>query len=206
MDCPLCFSGKNSLFWKKFHLCDNCQGIFLDLKYYVAPEKEKERYEGHNNDVEDIRYQRFVSPITRYVQNNYTPHHHGLDFGSGTGPVISKILTDSGYRIDQYDPFFNDQSHVLDRCYDYIVSCEVIEHFHHPYEEFKRLKNMLHPGAELICMTHLYSPDIYFPHWYYKNDPTHVFIYQYATIQWIAENFNFRDFMIDNRLIVFKGP
>lgn len=182
-----------------------CHGIFLDQNHYVSSEAEKERYEGHNNDVNNVGYQRFVSPITQYVQQNYSPRHHGLDFGSGTGPVISKILIDKGYHIVQYDPFFHDEIQVLDRRYDYIVCCEVMEHFHDPHAEFSRLNNMLYSGAELICMTHLYNPDIYFPNWYYKNDPTHVFIYQYKTIQWIAEDLNFCDFMVDDRLIVFKA-
>jgi len=29
----------------------------------LSKDKEKERYEEHNNDVEDLRYQQFVAPI-----------------------------------------------------------------------------------------------------------------------------------------------
>ena len=31
-------------------------------------------------------------PITTYVLENFLPAHKGLDFGSGTGPVISSML------------------------------------------------------------------------------------------------------------------
>jgi hypothetical protein len=79
----------------------------------------------------------------------------------------------------------------------------VIEHFYHPEKEFRLLKNLLQPNGRLYCMTHIYNPKIDFENWYYKNDPTHVFIYQEATLIWIKNNFNFASVTIDNRLISF---
>ena len=35
----------------------------LDPLDYLSQEEEKERYKNHNNDVNDPRYQKFVSPI-----------------------------------------------------------------------------------------------------------------------------------------------
>ncbi len=52
-------------------------------------------------------------------------------------------------------------------------------------------------------MTHLYDENIDFEKWYYKNDPTHVFIYQEKTIEYIAKEFGFSSFCIENRLITF---
>lgn len=171
---------------------------------YNYPDKtdEKARYETHNNDVNDLAYQKFVSPISNYVLKHFSPTDSGLDFGSGTGPVISKVLKDNGYDIKQYDPFFANFPELLTQKYDYIVCCEVMEHFHNPDKEFFQLRAMLNPNGALICMTHLYDDTIEFKNWYYKNDPTHVFIYQKPTIAYIAKRFNFTSYKIDSRLIV----
>ncbi len=204
MECPLCKSESRYFHQEEFVLCTNCRAIFRNQDYYVDYETEKERYEEHYNDVNDRRYQKFVSPITRHVTDIYSTGHLGLDYGSGTGPVISKMLRDKGYVIKQYDPIFADDKRVLGNQYDYIVCCEVIEHFHRPYIEFERLYNMLKLNGELICMTHLYRPEVDFKNWYYKNDVTHVFIYQPETIRYVAEKFGFFSYKIFNRLIVFK--
>jgi len=67
---------------------------------------EKECYQTHNNDILDKRYQQFVSPITSHIYNHFSPEDRGLDFGAGTGPVISYLLRQKEYQIKQYDPFF----------------------------------------------------------------------------------------------------
>lgn len=166
---------------------------------------EIEVYKTHNNDVNDIRYQEFVSPISNYVLNNFMPHHEGLDFGSGTGPVISKILQDNLFRIEQFDPFFSNKPELLERTYDYIVSCEVMEHFHSPDKEFALLNKMLQPNGALVCMTLLYDDEVEFQNWFYKKDPTHVFFYRKETIKYIAEKYQFNRYSISGRLIVFNN-
>jgi hypothetical protein len=60
---------------------------------------------------------------------------------------------------------------------------------------------MLLPEGKIYCMTDLYNPSIEFNNWYYKNDITHVFIYQEKTIHYITERFQFSDLKIDGRLI-----
>jgi len=126
----------------------------------------------------------------------------GLDFGSGTGPVISKLLSDWGYEINQFDPFFDNNLEALKPTYDYVACCEVIEHFHAPAGEFRLLHSLLKPGGRLYCMTHLYSESITFDNWYYMRDPTHAFIYQAETLTWIKENVPFSELEIEGRLIV----
>lgn len=205
MDCPLCKQKGKPFYGDEFFECGCCSGIYKDKKYYVDEAAEKRRYEEHNNDVNDIRYQNFVSPITSYVFGNFGPHHCGLDFGSGTQPVISKILQDEGYNIRQFDPFFANEAALLKGAYDYIVSCEVMEHFHDPAAEFGLLRGLLKPGGALVCMTHLYDEDVDFNGWYYKNDCTHVFIYRRETISYIADHYGFTNIKIDNRLIALES-
>lgn len=205
-NCPLCNS-KSEVFYNSpkqlFYKCDNCFGIFLSRNLLPTNETEIERYQYHNNDVNDLGYQKFVSPIVNSVKQHFNANHIGLDFGAGTGPVLSKMLQKTSYQIKQYDPFFHNYPELLNEKYDYIASCEVIEHFHHPYKEFELLKKLLLPNGMLFCMTDIYNPTIDFANWYYKNDPTHVFIYQKETLEWIETTFNFSDLTIEKRLIVF---
>ncbi len=205
MNCPLC-NHTGSYFYKtEFYKCPQCFGIYRNNINYISEAEEKAHYECHNNDVNDVNYQKFVYPIIDYVVNNFSNHQKGLDFGCGTGSVVIKLLRDKHYTITGYDPFFMPDVTVLNGCYDYIVSSEVIEHFHRPYKEFENLKSMLLPKGSLVCMTHLYHSNINFENWYYKNDPTHVFIYQAKTVEWIAKTFRFKRCEIHERLIVFKS-
>ena len=203
--CPLCRHIGTPFHLREFYCCDRCNGIFRSRAFYLSPAEEKKRYETHNNDVHDPRYQQFVSPITNAVLTWYAPRSTGLDFGAGTGPVITKVLRDHGYDIREYDPFFCNKSQLLAETYDYIVCCEVLEHFREPAQEFRLLRGLLKKNGRLLCMTLLYDHDIDFGAWYYKNDPTHLFFYQQATLNWIQAEFGFTSVQLDGRLICFQA-
>jgi len=204
--CPLC-SGAKHVYYREgkrtYYQCKECGSISLDESCHLSPKAEKERYLEHNNDVDDDRYQNFVKPITSAILSDFKSHHKGLDYGAGTGPVITKILADCSYNIKTYDPYFHNYPDYLKEKYDYIVCCEVMEHFNNPYIEFKRLKNLLHENGKLYCKTELFKEDTDFKNWYYKNDPTHVFFYTEKSINWIKETFAFNDIIIKDRLIIF---
>lgn len=165
---------------------------------------EKSRYLQHLNDVDDTRFQDFVSPITDRVLEGFNSAHKGLDFGAGHAPVISHMLQQHGFCIESYDPLFFDVPELLQQSYDYICSCEVIEHFHHPAESFALLTRLLKPKGKLFCMTELYHEGIDFHRWNYKNDPTHVFMYHKNTISYIADKYGFTLPEINNRLVAFS--
>jgi SAM-dependent methyltransferase len=209
MNCILCTSTLTEPIHSekehRFYECQNCGSFLRSTDTFPNDEIEKERYETHHNDVNDIRYQKFVSPITQAVQEYFLPQNTiGLDFGAGTGPVITKVLNDKGYNLNLYDPFFYPDKSVLNLQYDYIVSCEVIEHFHNPLKEFQLLKKLLKPKGKLYCMTDIYRKEIDFATWYYKNDPTHVIFYTEKSLQWIQKEIGFDKLMIDRRLIIFS--
>jgi SAM-dependent methyltransferase len=206
--CPLCSSESTIFFQRKerlYHQCSNCSGIFVDKALLPEPTKEKQRYKEHNNDVENEGYQKFVSPITSAILKSFSENHIGLDFGAGTGPVIAKILNDNNYNIKLYDPFFHNIPELLNEKYNYIACCEVMEHFHNPFKEFKLLKRLLKPNGKLFCLTHIYHVGIPFANWYYKNDPTHVFIYQKETLAWIKKEFGFSKMEIEGNFIWFTS-
>ena len=208
LNCPLCNSTA-TLFCEKpkhlFYKCTNCDGIFRPKDTFLTAEEEKEHYEKHNNDVFDERYQNFVSPIVNAVLHDFPPNAKGLDFGSGTGPVIAKMLTDKGYQVQNYDLFFANEPLLLKEKYDYVSCCEVMEHFHQPYKEFELLKSLLLPKGKLYCKTEVFNNQKPFENWYYKDDFTHVFIYQLKTLEWIQKNLRFSKVSVYDKLIVFEN-
>lgn len=207
MNCNLC-GAETKAFWedkqRKFVCCTNCEAIQLLPEFYVPEDAEKERYLTHNNDVEDPRYQQFVSPITSQVLEDFSEENTGLDYGCGTGPVAAAELEKKGYTVALYDPYFHPDKKVLKNFYDFIICCEVMEHFYEPAREFRRLSERINPGGKLYCKTSLYSEEIDFENWYYKNDPTHVFFYTEKSLIWIKDNLGFSKVEIEPQLIVFS--
>jgi|SRR6056297_2365114 len=206
MNCNLC-KGRSNFFYEikdiKYYKCSRCNSIFMDPENYLTYEEERKRYKEHNNDVEDVRYQNFVSDIVGKVMKDWNYKYTlGLDFGAGTGPVITKLLKDAGYDVDMYDPFFLDKEKHLNKKYDYIVACEVVEHFHNPLKEFELLYSLLKEGGRIYCKTEMYFDSIDFKRWYYKNDPTHVFFYHEKAFKWMVKNIGYKDYKVDNRVII----
>lgn len=210
--CPLCTDkafhfcsiGKRN---RHYFRCPNCCAVFLHPKKYVDENAEQERYESHNNDVEDPRYQKFVSPITDAVQAQFPKTASGLDYGCGTGPVASVVLEREGFqKVALYDPYFQPHKEHLNKTYDYIICCEVMEHFFKPKFEFERLRKLLKANGKLFCKTTILKEDISvenFTDWWYNNDPTHVFFYTENTLKYIAKHFGFQKVKIDPKLITF---
>ncbi len=204
MICTLCSSVLSNKKDAYYYDCDLCKAIVKDEKYYLTADEEKAEYELHNNDVNDIRYQNFTMPITSYVMEQFLPAQKGLDFGSGTGPVISSMLLKKGYDIVQYDPFFAPNKNTLNNKYDYIVSCEVFEHFYKPKVEIDKLNALLKNNGMLLIMTWLYNDQIDFNKWNYRNDATHVFIYRKETIEYIANKNKLEIAVLTDRFIALK--
>ena len=128
----------------------------------------------------------------------------GLDYGCGKGPVITHQLKAKGFLIDLYDPYFYPDTSYLHKTYDYIFSCEVFEHFYHPFDEITKLRKLLNPGGLLIIKTHLFNNQTDFKNWYYRKDQTHVFIYTFKTFEYIAEHFGFDIVRLSEKLVVLR--
>jgi len=207
MNCALCGS-KTIVFSivhkRAYYHCTHCDGISMDPTHFLSEEDEKTRYEIHNNDVTDAGYQKFVSPIVNTILRDYNKSQTGLDFGSGSGPVITTMLRKQGYHITTYDPYFDPNPEALQQQYDYIACCEVIEHFYAPNKEFALLHSLLREKGSLYCKTYLYNATIDFNSWWYKNDPTHVFFYTKKTLHWIKDQYHFNELIISRELIIFR--
>ena len=204
MHCTLCENPLENKVDDFYFHCNVCDAFVKDCQFYVNSQQEKKRYEAHNNDVNDGGYQKFTSPITHFIVENYKPNQVGLDFGCGTGPVISEQLKKKEYQIKLYDPFFYPDKSYLDGQYDYIFSCEVFEHFHHPKTEIEHLLHILKPKGRLLIMTHLHDGVSDFLHWYYRKDPTHVFLYSTNTFAYIASKYQLSLQFQNNRFIILQ--
>ncbi len=204
MNCTLCHTALTQKMDAFFFSCHNCSALIKVEDYYLTAEAEKATYQTHNNDINDIRYQNFVSPVTNYVINNFSEDSIGLDFGCGAAPVVTKILTDKGFNIKKYDPFFFANNDYLNYHYDYIVCCEVVEHFYYPAKEIEKLIGLLNTDGELIIHTMLYHDEIVFNNWHYRRDDTHVIIYTRETMEFIARRYRLTITQMNQRLIVLK--
>jgi SAM-dependent methyltransferase len=205
--CILCLS-ESSVFAlyreTEYYRCLNCLAVFMDPALHPSAEMERERYEKHNNDINDPGYRAFVRPLVNKVIAGFSRDSRGLDFGAGAGPVAASILRENGYGIELYDPFFYNDTAILTGKYDYIICIEVIEHFHDPIKEFRLMRSLLDTRGSLICMTHLYTDDIDFKGWRYKDDETHVIFYHPKSLEWINSTFHFTGFNVNDRIIHFK--
>lgn len=201
--CTLCHGSDFDFIDETYLACKTCGGLLRHPKHWLSATDEKAFYLTHENDVHDEGYRRFVRPITDYIRAHFTPAHSGLDFGSGTGPVITQVLREQGYQIVTFDPFFDLQPDRLDASYHYIACCEVMEHFHDPHAELLALRERLEEGGQLVCMTYLYHEGIDFATWRYRRDPTHTFIYTQKSMEWIQRNLGFRSLEVDGRRVVF---
>jgi len=67
------------------------------------------------------------------------------------------------------------------------------------------LQSLLLPNGKLYCKTEVYTNQKPFENWYYKDDFTHVFIYQPKTLEWIQKNLRFSKVSVYDKLIVFEN-
>ncbi|MFD0701821.1 class I SAM-dependent methyltransferase [Myroides pelagicus] len=204
MTCTLCNQALRDLHTDRYYHCDYCGAYNMDSQYRFTEDKEKAHYQCHNNDINDIGYQQFTAPVTNAILAHCTSDMLGLDYGCGKGPVITNQLQNEGYHVDLYDPYFYPDTSYLTKQYDYIFSCEVFEHFYNPADELTKLTNLLKPGGLLVIKTHLFVDQTPFEQWYYIKDETHVFIYTFQTIQYIAKQFSYTIEKLEERLVILR--
>lgn len=199
--CPLCQSDLIANFSEspKYQQCQRCQFLFMRPEFLLSSELEKLRYQQHENHVEDVGYQNFVTPLCDLILKSVKPHLSGLDYGCGPGPVVTYLLSKQGYKIDLYDPFFKPNDEVFKLKYDFIFACEVVEHFYHPFLEFQTLIDLLKPQANLFIQTQFYHSGLNFKSWSYKNDPTHVGFFSEPCWEWLAQFFSLQIKYMDRK-------
>ena len=207
--CPLCASSNPSPLHRErdrvFFLCPVCDLAFNDPATLPAPDEEKSRYLTHENTLEDEGYRKFLSAMHDAIVPYLDKADRGLDYGSGTAPMLAKMLGESGFACRCYDPFFHVDESALSETYDFIVTTETAEHFHHPGKEFATLKRLLRPGGHVGVMTQMLESWEDFPNWYYHRDPTHVAFYRRQTFEWLAARFGWQADFPRRHVVIFRG-
>lgn len=190
LTCPLCGASASSplgrVHGRDFHDCANCGLAFVDPRQRPALADERARYETHRNDPDDEGYRAFLARAANPLLERVPAGAEGLDYGSGPGPTLSRMLSEAGRPTRDYDPFFAPDESALRRTYDFVVCTETAEHFFEPAHEFDRLDEVLRPGGWLAVMTTMRDDRRSFADWWYVRDPTHVSFYRWRTMEWIA--------------------
>jgi len=190
MRCPLCANAHTYFYHqdtrRRYQQCYRCHLVFVPPGDRLPAAAEKAHYDRHENDPDDPRYRRFLTRLFAPVCERLAPPAKGLDFGSGPGPTLSLMFTETGYEMVIYDPFYAQDTQALNTTYDFITASEVAEHLYAPGEVLTRLLRLLKPGGWLGLMTKLVKDQHAFSRWHYKLDPTHVCFFSRDTFHWWA--------------------
>lgn len=178
----------------------------MDPGCWLDPAAEKQVYDLHDNDPSDPGYRRFLSKLTEPLSRCLQPGSRGLEFGCGPGPALAVMLSEQGFVVSLYDPYYYPESTVLERCYDFVTCTEVVEHLHDPWSTFAQLDQLLTPGGWLGVMTCFQTDDARFANWHYRRDPTHVVFYRASTLAHIARRFGWHlEFPVKD-VALFRKP
>jgi hypothetical protein len=206
--CPLCATSNPApiapLHGRLYHDCTACGLVFMDAAHHPGPAAERAHYDTHENDAADPGYRRFLDRLAKPLAGLLAPGAEGLDYGCGPAPALAAMLTEYGFRVSAYDPFFAPDPVPLQRRYDFVTCTEAAEHFHRPAREFARLDSLLRFGGRLGLMTELLRPDTVLGRWRYARDPTHVCFYRERTLRWLATRFGWEVEYWEGDVVVFR--
>ncbi|MCJ8277211.1 MAG: class I SAM-dependent methyltransferase [Bdellovibrionales bacterium] len=189
--------------WTYYH-CPDCDLVFRDPETYLAHDEEKARYETHNNSIENEGYVRFLSPVVENLIPYLKEGSEGLDYGSGPGPILDILFSRKGFKVSNFDPYFNNDEEVVSRTYDFVTCTEVIEHLYKPYEVLKKMDHCLKEEGYLLLMTDPQPGKDKFLNWGYRMDNTHVCFYSKKTMEWISQNLNYELISSEGKISVFR--
>ncbi len=192
--CKICGSKTRKFYDKQFDTdyfyCLECEFIFRDRAKIVSAEREKQKYDEHNNSYENEGY---VNMFRDFLDSAVVPFilkgRDGLDFGSGPEPVLSQVLTrEYNYNMKIYDLYYYKDDSYKNNKYDLLTCTEVVEHLKEPLEYFFHFKSLVKKGGIIGIMT-LFHPkdDDKFCDWFYRRDVTHISFFTKKTMQKIAD-------------------
>jgi 2-polyprenyl-3-methyl-5-hydroxy-6-metoxy-1,4-benzoquinol methylase len=172
--CPLCHSKAHSL-WPAVRVC-KCTSCYLLFRYPAASEDElKILYESSwSNPTKEIEEtgatsselaHDYVSEIAKSLGINDLKGLRILDYGAGRGAMI-KVLLDSGADVYGVEPFgfellrengykaFRSLNELPEGIqFDGVISIDVIEHVNNPWDDYEKLKGILHENGWLYIST-----------------------------------------------------
>lgn len=210
MICPQCHSPQSSVYsqdkWRSYFQCQFCFLIFIPRDQLLTDVEEKNRYQAHQNQTDNMNYKNYLASIADSILPHLNFGDRGLDYGCGETTLLSSLLTERGYITGAYDLYFRQDETIWSQIYDFIILSEVIEHFRDPREELKKLNRILKKNGKIFIKTKFYPLEKEkFIDWFYKRDLTHVQFYQTKPFEQISLSEGFKLFeQIGNDLYVFR--
>ncbi|CAA6816578.1 MAG: Putative methyltransferase associated with DUF414 [uncultured Sulfurovum sp.] len=209
--CKICGTAGTSIEDEKkgltYHRCGSCGFVSLDDKYMVDEVKEKKQYDAHNNGFENEGY---VQMFEDFIDLSITPYistmNTALEFGSGPGPVLSKLLEDRGLEVDIYDLYYSPLKVYETKKYDLITSTEVFEHLQKPLEVLELLGEHTNDNGYIVLMTK-FPPkdDKVFLAWWYRRDPTHISFFTPKSFEIMAKKVGLKVLKtINENIVIFQ--
>ncbi|MDD4872504.1 MAG: class I SAM-dependent methyltransferase [Kiritimatiellae bacterium] len=191
--CPLCRSSRTSLFhrdrYRTYFMCPDCGLVHVPGQYHLSHEGKKHRYDLHTNNAEDEGYRRFLAKLINPLLERLDNGAEGLDYGSGPEPVLAAMLSEKGFKMEIFDPFYADDRRTLERKYDFLTCCETMEHFVDPRKEWEQFIKLVKKGGWIGIMTQLLESADDFARWHYINDETHVCFFSGKTFEWLGKQY-----------------
>lgn len=197
--CPLCLNEKTEKYSedksRSYYLCSFCQLVFVARDELISFEKEKDRYEAHENDAQDEGYSKYLEKISNEIVSHLTPSTQGLDFGCGRTTLLADHFKHAGFQMDSYDAYFLKDETIWDKTYDFIILSEVIEHLRIPRQEMRQLVRLLNPQGKIFIKTK-FMPETKagFDNWFYKRDSTHVQFFNVASMEYLKNYLGLKNF------------
>ena len=210
MSCGLCGSVSFQLFHEcpkmgRYYRCLVCEMVWLEAERRLSPEKERSRYELHQNSLEQDGYKNHLLQLAERVFPLLAAGSVGLDYGCGPVQAMKQLFGSRGFSVQSFDPFFFPQKEVLINFhYDFLLCCEAAEHFFSPGIEFEKMINLLKPEGVLAVQSELLEPTQEFSGWHYRRDSTHVSFFSRASVEWIAKKWGKKIYLLDNRLWILR--
>jgi hypothetical protein len=207
-NCPLCGTAANEYAndrTREYLRCPECDLIFVPPELHLSPQKEKARYDFHQNDPGDSNYRNFLSRLFQPLENKLSPGAHGLDFGCGPGPTLSLMFEKAGYDCAIYDLHYANDPTVFETKYDFLTCSETMEHMYRPREEFERFLTLVKPGGWIGIMTQLHDEAaVPFERWHYKDDDTHVCFFSTKSFQWLEKTYGLQLELHPKGVVLFQ--
>lgn len=167
--------------------CPVCGYVQIGGDHIPSPHAELARYALHRNSYDDAGYTAWIASYLDRIAPIIPEGGTVLDFGSGPEPVPGRLLSERGYQVCIYDPFFSPGTSWRSESWNAIMMHEVAEHLADPHAILSELYPLLAPGG-VLCIRTRFAPRARkdFERWWYRMDSTHVGFFREATMRWIA--------------------
>jgi SAM-dependent methyltransferase len=128
-----------------------------------------------------------------------------LDYGSGSGRVLTRIFEEQGYPCRAYDPLYGIGDETAENRYDCIFLCEVIEHLRDLLQVVRHIDRLLKDTGYLVIRTELYQSADVFNTWWYIQDKTHINFFSMKTMAEFGRVIRREIFFTNNKNLIIFG-